>query len=116
MASKNSLLSATELCSADQTPLLVIAKDEWSSYFLRQCEQAYFFYDRRTSFKRLQGMVRQNKLRSLTQNCHSNQLKIIGKIPQGYNRILLDSCFQLDDQTYSRIRDYGIYTYYEKNN
>ena len=97
-----------ELCE-DDSKLLFLGRDEMSKYFLNTCKNITFYYDRFDNNPAFWDVIKSNKLISLTQSCQPGELKLTKIDYTGYQRVLVDKCFEFNNPSYVMEKEYKNY-------
>lgn len=104
---------APEFCRGDENKLF-LGRDEVSSYFLVDCKNINYYYDRFANNAAFWEIISLNKMASLDQKCDPDSL-VLTKIDfSTYKEILIDKCFKFEDKNFRLMKGYDSYEWYER--
>lgn len=102
---------APEICK-DESSIVFLGRDEWSKYFLLNCANISYFYDREENLERATNFWELNQIPSLNVQC-VNKLQLTDDFQPTFKRALVDKCFDFDLEEYELVKEYQYHDLYE---
>lgn len=98
---------ASEFCQGDENKLF-LGRDEVSVYFLVNCKNVKFYYDRFANNLAFWEIINLNKLDPVAE-CKDNSYKLTKIDFTLYKKVLVDKCFKFDNPKYRVEKEYKFY-------